>query len=261
VEKWRYDGEYEMSKATHAAAKADTWFQAYLAMGDNRSLRKLAAEIRQRGGTVTEEYAPALRTLESWSAKYDWDRRAREHDAEVMERARNQLLRRRAGLAEERVEIALAHTLAFHMLVRSGLTREETTTDVMDDGSIREVTTSRPATFAEMSKVDLHAIITLHNTAVATERALLAGASDRYRANLAEQGEQGAGVTVLGPEALMEMGTKIGSLVRKLSATTERRKAERADATVVQTSSEQPVFNDDDPDDPGLEWEEVDEDE
>lgn len=250
-----------MSKATHAAAKADTWLQEYLAMGNDRSLHKLAVNVRRITGENGWRDPPAERTLESWSSRYNWNRRARDFDTQVMERARNQLLRRRADLAENRVEISLQHTQAFHMLVRSGLTREETTTEVMDDGSIREVTTSRPATFAEMSKADVYAIITLHNTAVATERALLAGASDRYRANQAEQGEQGTGVNVLGPEALMEMGSKIGSLVRHLSATTERRKAERADAAVVQTSSEQPVINDDDPDDPGLEWEEVDEDE
>lgn len=261
MEKGRNDGEFEMSKATQAAGKADRWLQEYLAMGKDRSLHKLAVHVRRNTGENGWRDPPAERTLESWSARYNWNRRARDFDTQVMERARNQLLRRRADLAEERVEIALAHTLAFHMLVRGGLTREETQTDVMDDASIRETTTHRPATFSEIPNADLHAIITLHNTAVATERALLAGASDRYRANQAEQGEQEAGVTVLGPEALMEMGTKIGSLVRKLSATTERRKAERADATVVQTSSEQPVLNDDDPDDPGLEWEEVDEDE
>ncbi len=252
-----------MSKATHAAAKADRWLQEYLAMGKDRSLHKLAVDVRRIVGENGWRDPPAERTLESWSSKYGWDRRARDFDTQVMERARNQLLRRRADLAENRVDISLQHTQAFHMLVRSGLTREETTTEVMDDGSFREVTTSRPATFAEMSKVDLRAIITLHNTAVATERALLGGASDRYRANQAEQGEQGAGVTVLGPEALMEMGSKIGSLVRKLSATTERRKAERTVEAVEGGEAEEPrpVIDGYDPDDPGLEWEEVDEDE
>jgi len=144
VEKGRNDGEFEMSKATHAAAKADRWLQEYLAMGDDRSLRKLATEAPRIASARGYSYVPLLRTLGRWSSLHGWDRRAREDDAAVMERARNQLMRRRADLAEQRVEISLQHSQAFHMLARGGLTREETTTEVMDDGSFREVTTSRP---------------------------------------------------------------------------------------------------------------------
>ncbi len=258
-----------MSKASSAESRAEKWFSEYLRLGSDRSLRKLAAETEQTCSIHGWDRPPSERTLFDWSARFGWNRRAKAHDAEVMERARAQLVKKRADLAERRMELALDQTLAFHALVRSGLTIETPVldehgngrTEVLDDGSNRPMVTRRAAAFRELRKPDIAAIIALHNAAVGTEQRLLAGAPDQYREMQNRQGEDGPGVTVLGPEAIHEMGIKIGSLVRHLSDTTERRKAERADATVVQTSSEQPVSNDDDPDDPGLEWEEVDEDE
>jgi hypothetical protein len=77
VEKGRNDGEFEMSKATHAAAKADRWLQEYLAMGDDRSLRKLATEAPRIASARGYSYVPLLRTLGRWSSLHGWDRRAR----------------------------------------------------------------------------------------------------------------------------------------------------------------------------------------
>jgi len=103
-------------------------------------------------------------------------------------------------------------------------------------------------------------MITLHNTAVATEKALLAGAADRYQQYQAEQGDVGPIVNVLGPEAIMEMGILVGNLVKKLDKVTSQRRAEKA-LSIAEHDPAPPVDADSNPDDPGLEWEEVDEDE
>ncbi len=150
-----------------------------------------------------------------------------------MELARTQLLRRRAGLAAERVELALGHAQAFHALVLSGLTREVDIDEVQDNGSIKTVKGTRPGTFQELTNGDIYATVNLHNTALATERALLGGASDRYRAMQNRQGDDGPGVTVLGPEAIQDMSIKIDRLVRHLTRAPEHRKADGANKAVV----------------------------
>lgn len=261
-----------MSKASSGESRAELWFSEYLRLGSDRSLRKLAAETEQICSIHGWDRPPSERTLFDWSARFGWDRRAKAHDAEVMEMARAQLLKKCAGLAERRTELALDQTLAFHALVRSGLTIETPVldehgngrTEVLDDGSIRPMVTRRAATFRELRKADIAAIIALHNAAVGTEQRLLAGAPDQYREMQNRQGEDGPGITVLGPEALQEMGNKIGGLVRILRETTDRRQAEAAQAATANgsaTDQPPPVDPNYDPDDPGLMWEEVDDDE
>ena len=50
----------------------------YLAMGANRSLKKLWEHYRQ-----TMVHPPALVTIEKWSARFDWAATAKEHDERV----------------------------------------------------------------------------------------------------------------------------------------------------------------------------------
>jgi hypothetical protein len=171
-------------------------------------------------------------------------------------------------MAEQRLEVALEHTMAFHSLVRSALTVEEPILDtdgtqrieVHADGSFTPLVTYRPAMFRELSRQDINALISLHNTAVATERTLLAGAADRYQEHQAQQVDAGVGVTILGPEAVIEMGTAVGRLVKHLAATTERRRAEQSSSD-LENGPYADVPSDsvnDDPDDPELHWEEID---
>ena len=259
-----------MSKPTRTTAKADDWFEAYIALGPGRSLRKLIAESQQLARRNGLGNPPSEATIFRWSSRFGWDRKAQAHDHEATERARAQLLQRRADMAEQRLEVALEHTMAFHSLVRSALTVEEPILDtdgtqrieVHADGSFTPLVTYRPAMFRELSRQDINALISLHNTAVATERALLAGAADRYQQYQDDQGEDGPGVTVLGPEAITELGVKVGRLVKYLAATTERRRAEKS-----LSSTERDPYDDestppesDDPDAPNLLWEEVDDD-
>jgi hypothetical protein len=261
-----------VSKATQAPLRADLWFEHYLAMGTERSIRKLAADAGRIGSSNGLDTIPPQRTLFNWSSKYGWDRRAREHDAEAMTRARTQLLKKRADLAESRVELALDHTMAFHALVRDALTvvtpildeNGKPSSTVHDDGSFTPNEDRRAATFRELSRQDIFSIIAFHNAAVATERALLAGAADRYQQNQDEQGADGPGITVLEPEAIQEMGIKIGGLVRHLKRVTEDRQADKRLAAEQHVELEEvspavdPDYN---PDDPGLMWEEVPDDE
>ncbi len=67
-----------MSRATLTVARTDAIFDRYVAMGPERSLMKLASELRQSYGE-NGTGVPKLRTLELWSSKYRWDRRARGH--------------------------------------------------------------------------------------------------------------------------------------------------------------------------------------
>lgn len=248
-----------MSKLAQAAAKASVWLEQYLALGEERSIHKLAVNVRRICGENGWEYAPAERTLESWSARYGWDRLAKQHDAEVMEKARAQLLKKRADLAETRVTIALDHCEAFHALVRDALTVE---TPVMDEngkptitvhanGSFTPNVDRRPATFRDLDRHDIAAIIALHNAAVSTERMLLTGASSPRQDTESQGRDDGAVIRVLGPEALAEMAIKVGSLVQTLAETTERRKAEKAQAIIPHDRDEEAYLLADGEYDPG----------
>lgn len=63
-------------------ARAERAFDRYLAMGPERSLSALQREL-------THEFRrpPTLRTLETWSARYDWQARIRELERRAREQA------------------------------------------------------------------------------------------------------------------------------------------------------------------------------
>ena len=83
-----------MSNTTAAAAKADVWFTRYIDMGEDRSLRGLAAIARQEASEGGGGSAPSERTFFGWSSRYGWERRARQHDAEVNARVRDKVLKK-----------------------------------------------------------------------------------------------------------------------------------------------------------------------
>ena len=259
-----------MSKATVAEARSEMWFDEYLALGGSRSIRRLAAEAQQILSRLPKGQAvPSDRTLFQWSARYGWDRRAKQHDRTVRDNARSHLLEEQEDLAVQRQRIALDHSLAFHALVRDFLTIRTPVMDpnnpkeqleaVQDDGSLAPVFNSRPARKEDLDRADVYLMSHLHTVALTTERLYLGNAAERAREYREQQGG-GNEMTVLGPEAIREMGIKIGTLVEKLSETTERNRAQRR-LEVIEgetTAAEQPLYN---ADDPNLIWEEVPEDE
>lgn len=83
-----------MSNAASAAAKAEVWFSKYIDMGEDRSLRALAAVARQEASEGGGGSAPSERTFFGWSSRYGWERRARQHDAEVNARVRDKVLKK-----------------------------------------------------------------------------------------------------------------------------------------------------------------------
>jgi len=259
-----------MSKATVAEARSEMWFDEYLALGGSRSIRRLAAEAQQTLSRLPKGQAvPSDRTLFQWSARYGWDRRAKQHDRTVRDNAREHLLAEQEDLAIQRQRIALDHSMAFHALVRDFLTvrtpvmdpdhPEEQLMEAQDDGSLAPVFDSRPARRDELERADIYAFTHLHTVATSTEKLYLGNAAERAREYREQQGG-GNEMTILGPEALREMGIKIGTLVEKLSETTERRRAQRR-LEVIEgetTAAQEPLYN---ADDPKLIWEEVPEDE
>jgi len=226
-----------MTKATVAEARAEMWFDEYLALGGSRSIRRLAADSQHilsrmpKGTTV-----PSERTLFQWSARYGWDRRAKQHDRTVRDNARAHLLEEQEELAVIRQNVALDHSMAFHALVRDFLTIRTPVMDpnnpkeqleaVQDDGSLAPVFTSRPATKDDLNRADAYLMSHLHSVALSTERLYLGNAAERAREYREQQGGSNE-MTFLGPEAIREMGIKIGTLIEKLSETTERRRAQK----------------------------------
>ncbi len=71
-------------------------------------------------------------------------------------------------------------------------------------------------------------------------------------------GQEGPAVTVLGPEAIQEIGLKVGKLVRQLARTTEARRAQR-ELEIIDQEPDEVEFES--ADDPGLQWEEIEDDE
>src|SRR2546430_10713178 len=68
-------------KHTEESSKARLFCDAYLGMGEDRSLLKLS-KMEVDGITV------GLRWLKAWSTTFDWQGRARAHDAEQLEKKR-----------------------------------------------------------------------------------------------------------------------------------------------------------------------------
>jgi len=198
-----------------------------------------------------------------------WDRRAKQHDRTVRDNARAQLLEEQEQLAVMRQNVALDHSMAFHALVRDYLTIRTPVMDPdnpkvqlmasQDGGAPEPVFHSRPARKEDLDRADVYLMSHLHTVALATERLYLGNAAERAREYREQQGG-GNEMTFLGPEAIREMGIKIGTLVEKLSEPTERRRAQRQ-LEIIEgetAAAEQPLYN---ADDPNLIWEEVPEDE
>lgn len=168
-----------------------------------------------------------------------------------------------------RQNVALDHSMAFHALVRDYLTIRTPVMDPdnpkvqlmasQDGGAPEPVFHSRPARKEDLDRADVYLMSHLHTVALATERLYLGNAAERAREYREQQGG-GNEMTFLGPEAIREMGIKIGTLVEKLSEPTERRRAQRQ-LEIIEgetAAAEQPLYN---ADDPNLIWEEVPEDE
>jgi hypothetical protein len=260
-----------MSNSTKASLRADLWFQEYLALGERRSLRTLAAEAQRICSANGWDHIPSERAFFDWSSKYGWDQRAKLHDKEVMYRAEEQLRRKHAKLAGERADLALEHSMAFHSLVENALTIETPCVDkdgqgnpqFKKDGSVKTIVKRRPAKFRELSKQDVLLTINLHKTAMATDQILLAGAFDRYQESQEQRGEDLPGNVILGPSAIQEMDIMIDGQAKTLSEVPERRNAKKP-LEIVQRNSEVdgsvPVNEQNNPDNPGLGREEVEDD-
>jgi hypothetical protein len=254
-----------MSAPAGTTGRSEAWLEAYLELGTDRSLRKLIAESEQIARSKGLGKPPSAATIFRWSSHFGWDRRAGEHDAAVAARAWEQLLQRRANVEEERIDLSLSHAEVFHHVVQSALVLE--TPQLDDNGEpIMTVVDGRPtplldrrvATYADHSPQAWRAIMAIHDQAVQTERTLLAGSSERYRQMQEAGGAQGPVINVLGREATMEIGFKVGRLVKALAKETARR---RADLQLAATRQEQTPEEEWNADDPGLQWVEVDDDE
>src|SRR5579859_4353890 len=213
-----------MTRAAQAQARAEELFQQYLGMGSERSLRKLAAELRHSCG----ENPPSLRTLENWSARYGWERRAKQFDYEEAERAKRELLARRANVQVERCEIALDHSWVLHHYFREVMTRVESRTQVGDNGSIiRQWEERVPIPPDEIPKADLFAAMAAERQATMIEERLVGTARKEHETYLEQMGRDGPQIQVLGKEAITEMGIKVGTLVREIAKNTEEKRALR----------------------------------
>lgn len=252
-----------MSRATVAEARAEEWFDRYIALGPTRSIRRLAAERQQNGSSLNP---PPERTLFAWSSKYGLERRAREYDREMRETTRARLLEENENLAVDRQRVALDHSAAFHALVREVLVVREPVMDpehadqilvrANDDGSLEDVYTERFRRFDEIPPANLYLLTHLHNVATTTEKLYLGNAADRAKEYREEQGGNRE-VTVLGIEATYEIGTLVGEYVGYLGKKYARKKAQRQLELIDQPAKEV-EYN---ADDPNLIWEEVPEDE
>jgi hypothetical protein len=239
-----------MSRATMTASKADAHLQRYLDMGPGRSIRGLALESQRTDSAGWSP--PQERTLFRWSAQYGWDRRAKQFDREVAERARRQLLQRRADMAQARMDIALDTSMELHRMVRSAITIEDEASAGNPDGPVL-----RARSFAEMTEGDIYAMLALLGMARSIDDDILGDAPYAYEEYQEQQGQGGPAINVLGPEAVMEMGIKVRALVKKLSEGMEARKAAKQDAIEHNPDEDEP----DDDDDDDIEWEEVRDDE
>jgi hypothetical protein len=224
-------------------------------VGPTRSLKKLASELRSNVG----DDAPTLRTLETWSSRYGWDRKAKQFDHDEAERAKYQLLIHRSGVLEERMEISLDHAMILHNYFRNGMTRVEHRTEVATDGSIlREWDERIPLPPEQIVISHFYACMAAEKQATMIEHMLVGAASDRREMYEERMGQEGPAITVLGPEAMQELGLKVGKLVRQLAKTTEARRAQR-ELEIIDQEPDEVEFES--ADDPGLQWEEVDDDE
>ena len=258
-----------MTKRTSTTTKAEKCFEVYQEMGPDRSVSELATHL-QDSCSATEFNAPSERTLSNWSADYGWDRKAKQHDREVQEKAHEALLTKRARLSVEREEVALKNSGALHDIVHAKLTKktprmdpknpDQQLFDFADDASPVPLFDYRPVEAHELSTAEMRAAGYLHNLARQTDKQYLGGATERLKEYIDAKGSDRQ-MTVLGPEAIRVMGIKIGTLVEKLNETTEHRKTERAQAAMEQDQAEvdgELVDLDYNPDDPNLIWEEVD---
>ena len=78
---------------------ADQALIEYMVLAGDRSLRELRRRLLKQGT------APSLKTLQTWCARHAWVARAQEHDSQIAEQARAQVLQHAVG---ERVALASA---------------------------------------------------------------------------------------------------------------------------------------------------------
>jgi len=248
-----------VSNVAATAAKADIWFNQYLALGEERSIRSLVALAPQLCSEGVGVAPPSERTLFAWSSRYGWDRRARQHDTQLRAVARDQALKDQATTAVERAGVALGSSMAFHALVRDAMTyREprmnpkapkEQLIEVADGGGLMPVFDYRPKTWEEV-RPDVYAIAALHGMAIATERQYLGDAIERYHTHMTDGESKAPVIEILGREAVVDMGISVSKMVRRLGAITDVKRAELA----AQGESEAPREIEPEPE---IEWEEV----
>jgi hypothetical protein len=75
-----------------ASARQERAFDLYLKLGPDRSLTELARLLRADPGGAGLRRAPTLRTIESWSARYGWQKRIAELEREERAEAEKQHL-------------------------------------------------------------------------------------------------------------------------------------------------------------------------
>jgi len=169
------------------------------------------------------------------------------------------VLKDQATTAEERAEVALGTSMAFHALVRDALTHREPRMDpkhpkvqmtgIGDNGGVIDQFNYRSKTWDEV-RPDVYAIAALHGMAIATERQYLGDAIERYHAHITDGESKAPVIEILGREAVVDMGISIGKMVRRLGAITDVKRAELAAAG----ESEAPREIESGPE---IEWEEV----
>ena len=70
-------------------------FDVYLDLLAERSLRAVHEKLRQEFGKSSVRKAPTLRTIESWSVRFNWQERALAHDRELAKRSQELRIRER----------------------------------------------------------------------------------------------------------------------------------------------------------------------
>jgi hypothetical protein len=81
------------SAQTDETTRAQAAFLRYCGLGPQRSLSKLAEVLGKTPGYT--------RHLESWSSRYSWVRRAKEYDADILQKEADEEARRRAEAIKE----------------------------------------------------------------------------------------------------------------------------------------------------------------
>jgi Sec-independent protein translocase protein TatA len=146
--------------------------------------------------------------------------------------------------------------MILHNFFRNGMTRVITRTEQAENGDIiREWDERIPLPPDQIPVSRFYAYMAAEKQATMIEHMVVGAASDRCELYEERMGQEGPAITVLGPEAMQELGLKVGKLVRQLAKTTEARRAERELEIIDQEPDDEPAYES--ADDPGLQWEEI----